>query len=48
MSDLVGRDQELALIASFLEQVAADGGTLLFTARQETTHSHLTDDLLPA
>ena len=31
MSDLVGRDQELKLIASFLEQARAEGGTLLFT-----------------
>jgi DNA-binding CsgD family transcriptional regulator len=28
---LVGRDQELRLIASFLERAAADGATLLFT-----------------
>jgi len=31
MPDLVGRDQELELIASFLKQAAADGATLLFT-----------------
>jgi DNA-binding CsgD family transcriptional regulator len=31
MPDLIGRDQELELIASFLEQAAAGGGTLLFT-----------------
>ena len=29
--DLVGRDQELGLIASFLKQAATDGATLLFT-----------------
>ena len=28
---LVGRDQELRLIASFLERAAGGGGTLLFT-----------------
>jgi DNA-binding CsgD family transcriptional regulator len=31
MLDLVGRDQELELIASFLKRAAADGATLLFT-----------------
>jgi DNA-binding CsgD family transcriptional regulator len=31
MPDLVGRDQELELIASFLKRAAADGATLLFT-----------------
>jgi transcriptional regulator with AAA-type ATPase domain len=31
MPDLVGRDQEPELIASFLKQAAADGATLLFT-----------------
>ena len=31
MPDLVGRDQELELIASFLKRAATDGATLLFT-----------------
>ena len=31
MPDLVGRDQELALIASLLKRATAEGGTLLFT-----------------
>jgi DNA-binding CsgD family transcriptional regulator len=31
MPDLVGRDRELELVASFLKQAAADGATLLFT-----------------
>ena len=28
---LVGRDRELGLVASFLDQVTAEGGALLFT-----------------
>ena len=43
MSDLVGRDQELALIASFLKEVAAEGGTLLFTGEPGVGKTALLD-----
>jgi DNA-binding CsgD family transcriptional regulator len=43
MSDLVGRDQERALIASFLEQVAAGGGILLFTGEPGVGKTALLD-----
>ena len=43
MSDLVGRDQELALIVSFLKDVAAEGGTLLFTGEPGVGKTALLD-----
>ena len=43
MSDLVGRDQELALIASFLKEAAAEGGTLLFTGEPGVGKTALLD-----
>jgi DNA-binding CsgD family transcriptional regulator len=43
MPDLVGRDQELELIASFLKQAAADGGTLLFTGEPGVGKTALLD-----
>ena len=43
MSDLVGRDQELALIASLLKEVAAEGGTLLFTGEPGVGKTALLD-----
>jgi DNA replication protein DnaC len=43
MPDLVGRDQELELIAAFLKQAAADGGTLLFTGEPGVGKTALLD-----
>ena len=43
MSDLVGRDKELALIASLLKEVAAEGGTLLFSGEPGVGKTALLD-----
>jgi DNA-binding CsgD family transcriptional regulator len=40
---LVGRDEELRLIASFLEQAASDGGALLFTGEPGVGKTALLD-----